>query len=468
MSSPETSPTPKELINVTDITISDRIRKDLGDIASLKSSIKEFGIIQPIILTRDGNGRPELVAGGRRLASLTQLGVTSLLHGREFIWRGEEDALTRKAVELEENLRRKSLTWHEEVLAKQELLKLMEAKHGVATLGRPSRADIRSGNTGFGVRKLAEMLGESPATTSNDLQVAQMLTAIPELKRMPTKQDAMRKLNVATTILTMQGAIQAGVAPGAISTTSSAATPGTLPASAKPVFPSSELPYKVIGPGPYEAGIFTLAPASCDLVLTDLPYDIGLGDGSAAHSAGLQGFVDSNTDIVTMCRNVAEHSWRILKENRYAVIFFGAAYFEVLKTALEVVGFIVDPYWFIWRRNRTAPPSPTRYAKCYDPALICSKGSPTLLRPNLGNFLDVPSVTGSDRLHAAQKPVEVMEHFVLDMTAERSTVVDMMAGSGTTGVAAIRNKRYCILFEREASNITLINARLGDALRQVK
>lgn len=435
-------------LNTADIQDSNRIRGDYGDIAGLVSSIREFGIIQPIVIQRQQpNGNDIslpylLVAGGRRLAALRQLGTTSLRHGVEFIWRDEdvstsEGKLRLQALELEENLKRKSLTWSEEVLGKKRLLEIMESIHGSRKWS--PRPGIEA--TGFGVRTLASLLGENEATTSRDIQMARYVEKVPALGKLPTKQDAFRKLGVAVTIASMQA---------------SAASSTPDPAKA-PQVPDWRL-YR----GKFQDSISQVADSSVDLVATDLPYDIGVGGSTSAHAAGLNQFLDSHDSdtLSDMLHEVAGESYRILAPNRYAVFFFGVDYYVELKQALEAVGFTVDPYWFIWSRNRTAPPSPARYAKRYDPALIASKGSPVLLRPNLGNLLEVPSVSGADRLHSAQKPVAVMEHFILDMTAPGSTVVDLMAGSGTTGVAALKNKRKAILFEKEEPNCVLIESRL--------
>jgi ParB/RepB/Spo0J family partition protein len=441
-----------DTIDTADVIVSERIRREAGDIEGLSRSIKEFGLIQPLVVAKTPTGEVQLVAGGRRLASLTKLGVKQLVHGTHFIYRGEEDAYTRKAVELEENLRRQDLNWYEVVLAKQQLLDLMIAKHGAAKLGPPTRAERADPSLmGFGVRKLAEMLGESASTTSNDLQVASIITKFPSLKTLPTKKDAMRRMNVATTIVGMQASASA-------TSTASAAVSDAPPGTAQAA-PTPEKPWKLYK-GDFRVNCVNVTDASVDLVLTDLPYAIGLGDGSAAHSAGLSKFVDRDIDIDALCTDVAFESFRVLKNNRFAVFFFGANYFVKFYDALTQAGFSVDDYWFIWRRNRTAPPSPGRYAKVYDPALICQKGSPTLLRPNLGNFIDIPSVSGDARLHSAQKPDAVMAHFVLDMTAQGATVVDWFAGAGATGVASVKNKRKAILFELEESSCSIIIARM--------
>lgn len=438
-----------EIIAVSNIIDTDRIRGEMGDLNALAESIREYGIIQPIVLQRQVDSeRPLLVAGGRRLAALRLLGTGNVRHGKEYIWRDEDISTSTgrirlQAVELEENLKRQDLSWSEIALGKQKLLALMQELKGIGGPGR-GRTD------GFSQKSLASMLGENEATTSRDLELASYVTKFPALASLPTPADARRKIQVAVTVAAMQGLAKKKAADAAAA---HAASGVTTP------LPKTKL--WELYHGLFEDNIANINDSSVDLVLSDLPYDIGLGGSTAAHGAGLGQFSDNNIDLGVLLPRVAVESYRILRPNRFAVFFYGMAYHQEFKDALTQAGFTVDDYPFIWKRNRTAPPSPSRYAKCYDPALIASKGSPTLLRPNLGNFLDITSVTGSDRLHAAQKPVEVMERFVLDMTTEGATIVDLMAGSGSTGVASVKNKRHCVLFELVEQNCLLIESRLG-------
>ena len=41
------------LVKITDIKIGNRFRKDLGDIDSLAESIKELGLIEPIVISEN-------------------------------------------------------------------------------------------------------------------------------------------------------------------------------------------------------------------------------------------------------------------------------------------------------------------------------------------------------------------------------------------------------------------------------
>jgi len=182
------------------------MRKDLGDVTQLATSIKENGLIQPILLTRLTENdlvHFRLVAGHRRLEALRKLGVTELNHAEHYLLREElqDDEYRRTAIELEENIRRKSMTWSEEVLGKQKLLEVYQRIYGAPIPGQPSRT-VQQGlkPAGFGVRKLSELLNEAVGSTSQDLQMAALIEKIPSLKNEPSREAARRKLELALKI----------------------------------------------------------------------------------------------------------------------------------------------------------------------------------------------------------------------------------------------------------------------------
>ena len=463
-----------ERVALSNISDDNRQRKDYGDIDALVKSIREFGIIQPIVLQRvpksDGDGSEKLyllVAGGRRLEALKRIGTTTIRHGMEFVWRDEnlhtpEGSLRLQAVELEENLRRHDLHWSEVIAAKRRLFSLMTKIHG------PSRgfgAGRDKSGDGFSLRALASMLGENPSTTSRDLEIAKFVEKHPMIAKLPTKADAVRKLGVAITTAAMAAkAKKSTIVPESTPKPGIGvvldAAPGSITCAELAPGPLSQ--DWILYEGRFQDHIQTIASGSVDLICTDLPYNTGLGTSSASHSAGLSGFSDNFFDITQLCHDTAVESYRVLHDDRFAVFFYGMNYHEILSAALRSSGYVVDPYPFIWLRDRTAPPDGfARYSKSYDPAIVAGKETPRFVRPNLPNSLMVPSVRGSERMHAAQKPVAIMEKFILDMTTEGCVVLDMFAGSGTTGEAALRNKRKVILFELESANCLLIKSRLG-------
>jgi ParB family chromosome partitioning protein len=61
-------------IALDQITVGERHRRDLGDIAALAESIQDLGLLHPVSI--DKNGR--LLAGARRLEACKRLGWSSI------------------------------------------------------------------------------------------------------------------------------------------------------------------------------------------------------------------------------------------------------------------------------------------------------------------------------------------------------------------------------------------------------
>ena len=420
---------------VSEVIVEDRVRKDMGNIDELTSSIKEYGLIEPIVIGRDHR----LIAGERRLRALTALGL-ELQHGIHYIFNDELDELRRKAMEVEENVKRKELSWSEQVLAKQRLLAIMQQLHGVATSGRPSVGV----DPGFGVNKLAAMLGESNAQTSKDLELASFLTIAPELRKAETKEAARRQAVLAVAVAHSIQKLQAQSAP------------------------NTEQKWKLYeGPFEQQAPV-SLGDASIDLLIVDPPYGEDV-QGMAANSRQLlaQAFVDSRNETAELYRRLSREAFRVLHPDTFAVFFFGYDLYAVLLDALQTEGFTVDTTPLVWVKNTVINTSPyTRYGRSYEPILIARKGEPKLIRPGQRDVIsDIQNVESrsvhEQKVYQAQKPVALIEKFILDMSIPGQTICDFCAGSGTTGVAALRLGRRVVLFEKDPIACLIIKSRLG-------
>lgn len=53
-------------------------------------------------------------------------------------------------------------------------------------------------------------------------------------------------------------------------------------------------------------------------------------------------------------------------------------------------------------------------------------------------------------MHPTQKPVALLEWLIKTYTNPGDTVLDPVAGSGTTAIAALRTGRNCIAIEKDA------------------
>jgi site-specific DNA-methyltransferase (adenine-specific) len=213
--------------------------------------------------------------------------------------------------------------------------------------------------------------------------------------------------------------------------------------------------------GDFRDNISKIPDESVDLVYSDLPFGVAL-DQMSKHSGGVVSYGDSREGILNSLQAIASESYRVLRADRFTVLFFGFNYYHELVSVLRACGFSVNPVPVCWYKHTRSTENPnTRYANAYDPAIVAMKGSPVFIRPGQANVVDMPAVTPSERIQIAQQPVALVEKFIRDMVAPGAMVVDLMAGSGTTGVAALQCKCRVILFERELAACAVIKARLG-------
>lgn len=146
---------PTELVPIDEITISDRLREDYGDIAGLAESIATHGLIHPLTIDDDNT----LIAGERRLRAMKSLGFIEVECRR---WDGLTDT-ERRELELEENLRRKDLTAYERSKNVVELA--IVAEEVDREIGEVTRSDSEQvskrgpAQTPGSIRRTAERIG---------------------------------------------------------------------------------------------------------------------------------------------------------------------------------------------------------------------------------------------------------------------------------------------------------------------
>ena len=70
------------------------------------------------------------------------------------------------------------------------------------------------------------------------------------------------------------------------------------------------------------------------------------------------------------------------------------------------------------------------------------------------------SARNNKPIHNTQKPVELMEYLIKTYTDEGDLVLDNVAGSGSTGIAAMNTNRNFILMEQEPEYVEIIKRRL--------
>ena len=129
------------LINIDEVKVNDRIRKDFGDIEELANDIKKNGLINPPTVTPEY----ELIAGERRLRACKHLGFQQI-EVRIVSVRDEEHQLN---MEISENENRKEFTYSERMDWSKRLGRIESIK---ARERQGKRTDLTSDKTLSDVR----------------------------------------------------------------------------------------------------------------------------------------------------------------------------------------------------------------------------------------------------------------------------------------------------------------------------
>lgn len=106
-----------------------------------------------------------------------------------------------------------------------------------------------------------------------------------------------------------------------------------------------------------------------------------------------------------------------------------------------------------------------RFSSSAEYVLYGSIGVPVEGQESPQNVLQYQPVSGEDKEHVAEKPVELMQNLV-SVTPERATVLDPFMGSGTTAIACIRGDRDFIGIEKDERHYQTAVERIRRELNQ--
>lgn len=412
-----------------------RQRKDLGDLTSLKASITSLGILNPIIVEedRENEGYFKLIAGERRFRSAQELGLPDVpVRDVQSLLPDE-----RIRIELEENIKRKELSWQEEAKA----VALYAAIH-----------------PGTGQEQLASMLGVPQAYISRCLDFANGVEKAPEIA-------AATSLSAATNILKRKAARQLDNALDGMSIDDIAI--GKKPEAPtadhqQPAASEPALPWQV-----HQADFLSWAPQYSgprfNLIHCDFPYGLNMDTArlqSTGDSYRSDDYNDSPELYWSLVNGLLEHRERLIADSAHVIFWLSMKYFQDTFAAFSSAGFDVHPFPFIWGKSdgRSFLPDPTRWPRrTYEAALIMSLGDRKMVRAK-HNIVWEPTTKS---MHLSEKPLRVVSHLLSMYCDESSIMLDPTCGSGTALVAALEHKaKHIVGIELESQHHAAATTRL--------
>lgn len=223
---------------------------------------------------------------------------------------------------------------------------------------------------------------------------------------------------------------------------------------------------------------------SIDAIITDHPWA-----DDKSNKGGDRNF-DNQYDTFRYTLEDMKEQARVLKDGGFMVQILPAEnennweYLYEIKKMLKSVG--VKYYSKVpWKKGNFVS-NTGRKSKNTEDVMIFTKGKPRALRLDkkkikatgvehfmsgtatmLPTEFNVQPTHVKKRIHQAEKPVELYQQIIRQVTQEGETVLDMFAGSGNLGVAALKEKRNAVLIEILESNIQKNKENISNAMEKM-
>lgn len=390
-------------VNVSDIKVNSRIREDYGDILSLMESLTKLGQIQPIVLDENMN----LIAGGRRLLAAKGLGwdMIQAVQMKDLA----QDEVKKIEVELEENIRRKAFNWLEEIKAKKALFDL--------------KLKLSPDTT---IDDVAKMLDVTPQTLGRELAIANAIERFPDIAESKDVTSAYTRLIRFKRLEHLK--IQSEL---------------------------SETKDHLFHGDCVEL-LQELKDNSVDLILFDPPFGVGFGQSatSSTHVSVYGDYDDTIENYLMLIGNTLIELKRIIKPGGHIYMFSSGRFQHTIETVriINEVGLKLDANPLFWIKTGAFVHRPMeRYAINFEMIYLMHKGDMRrpLNKAHMATF-NISNIVGrADKLHPAQKPLELYRELIEIASDVEEVVLDPMMGSGVSLAVARELNRNIIGFERE-------------------
>lgn len=225
----------------------------------------------------------------------------------------------------------------------------------------------------------------------------------------------------------------------------------------------------------------SLPDKSVDAIITDPPYCSGGFSEVQKKSATHQGLRSETirdgkehwftSDAMTtngflfLMRSVSNEGLRLLKDGGSLLCFCDWRMYPMLSGAMESSGLRLQNM-IVWDKGNAG--LGRGFRPQHELIIHLVRGTGKYYSNNGINVYGAKRINHTARDHPTQKPVDLLCELVQVVAPTDGVVLDPFAGSGSTGVAALRVGRRFIGIEREAEYIDVARSRIQQTRRKPK
>jgi 16S rRNA G966 N2-methylase RsmD len=423
------------IISIDSIIVTDRTRKDFGDINSLAQSIASVGLLQPIVI----NEKNELVDGQRRMKAYVQLGLTEIpfyqVNLKEIVF-GEFHA----------NSNRKDLTISERVAISNKVEEFLR-EHS-RSVGRP-RSNQKTDETHTKNSEPSLDLTSSEVTKNN---VVNLTTISGRLK-----DNVSRYLGVTRNTLEKEKKIveAAELDPQSFELVRQKVDRKIISidkgyrliqkqikrdqilVAARDSADDSKI--ETLLHGDFREEAKKIQDGSIDLIFTDPPY---------------------YAKDILLYNDLAVVAHRVLKDGGSLVTYVNHCLIPEITKYMEDASLTRQWTFAIKLSGPFAYFHPKKVSIKWKPLVWFIKGDNPNSLDYISDFIESKSAEKTS-FECEQSPIEA-EHVISRLTVEGQMVCDPMMGEGTSGIAAVRLGRRFIGIEIDSDKFEIAKTRIGN------
>lgn len=441
-----------QVVPISEVEIRDRKRKVIasGPLNELKEGILSVGNLHPPVCWRDAaTGKWILSVGERRTRAIQAIakegkpyyannqkiepGYIGILELSEFL-----DEAGRLEAEIYENIQREDFTWQERAQALSDLHALRSSENPGQTLRKTGEELVAKEN--FESPKAAARAVSQSTIISNHLAdptIAKARSAAEAYGLILKKQQEMIDAAIARRVLRESG----------------------------------NKPAVEIRHADLTIELQTLPEGFVDLILADPPYGIGAGgSGFRSRTVHHHNYEDSPEIAKEVALHILTEGFRVCKPRANLFMFCDIYLFNWLQSVAANMGWKAFPRPAIWGKSDSeglAPWGSSGFRITTEFLFFATKGQRGLGSPPT-DYLRFNRKPRSERLHAAEKPVELLSELIKCSTLPGDFVLDPCCGSGSTLVAVKETKRIGMGIEKDKAYYDLAMSNVFSDLVQQK
>lgn len=453
-------------IHINDVKVIDRVRacRDV-DVQALAKSIEAEGLIHPITISEDNT----LIAGGHRLSAFKLLAQKDKKYEQIPYVRFEDyarsvgllkedesvDKASLKLLEIEENMKRKSMTWQEMALGIATYHELAKRSPKAITWTQTSTAQL------FGVAqsyvspilRIAKRLENKNDKIWECEGIAEAVQFLLKEKKELVKAKLGEALKVKAS--TVSKAVKKnGAMLGLNFVDLSDETEEEVVARDSKGDYTKQWLHNIYARGDCLEVLQSMA-GKFDHIITDPPYGIEMDNfmnGKSVENVAEQHTVDGNLDLLPKFLQVAR---QCAKDTSYLCMWYDLAHHEKLIKWASDAGWIPCRWNFVWCKtspcvNRTAQYNIT---KATEVCMIMRASSKAVLAQKRSNNWILADNFATSKDHPFGKP-EVIWNWLIDTVSfEGQTILDPFAGCGSSLYSIIKKNRVPLGIEVKDDHI---------------